>query len=80
MVAKKGSDLTAVKKVINEIRPMLVTDGGDIELVSFKDGVVKVKLQGACSGYPMAAQTLKNGVEAMLKEKVNGVKSVVRVD
>ncbi len=80
MVAKKGSDLTAVKKVINEIRPMLVTDGGDIELVSFKDGVVKVKLQGACSGCPMAAQTLKNGVEAMLKEKVNGVKSVVRVD
>lgn len=73
------SDLAAIKKVVNEIRPMLQADGGDIELVGFKDGVVSVKLKGACHGCPMAAQTLKNGVEAMLKERVKGVKKVVNV-
>ena len=73
------SELAAIKKVINEIRPMLQADGGDVELVDFKDGVVSVKLKGACHGCPMAAQTLKNGVEAMLKEKVKGVKKVVNV-
>ena len=68
-----------VKKVIKKIKPMLQADGGDIELVSVnpKTGVVKVKLQGACSCCPMAAQTLKYGVERMLKEEVKGVKKVV---
>jgi len=73
------SELAAIKKVVNEIRPMLQADGGDVELVDFKDGVVSVRLKGACHGCPMAAQTLKNGVEAMLKERVKGVKKVVNV-
>lgn len=68
-----------VKKVIDEIRPMLQNDGGDIELINVKDGVVNVRLKGACHGCPMAAQTLKHGVEAMLKERVKGVKKVVNV-
>jgi Fe-S cluster biogenesis protein NfuA len=67
-----------VQAVVNEIRPMLQADGGDIELVDVDaNGVVKVKLQGACSGCPGAAMTLKFGVEKILKQKVPEVTSVV---
>lgn len=71
-----------VKKALNEIRPYLKADGGDIKLVSVnkKTGVVKVKLQGACYGCPMAQVTLKQGVEVHLKENVPGVKKVQAVD
>ena len=70
-----------VQAVINEIRPNLQADGGDIELVDFdeKTGIVKVKLVGACSGCPMAAVTLKEGVERYLKSEVKEVKEVVAV-
>lgn len=69
-----------VKLCIEKIRPMLQHDGGDIELIDvLEDGTVKVKLQGACAGCPGAAMTLKNGVEAILKKEVAGVKEVVRV-
>ena len=67
-----------VKAVINELRPALQSDGGDIELVSVSDGVVKVRLQGACSGCPLAAQTLKYVVENLIKERVPGVKKVIQ--
>lgn len=67
-----------VEKVIEEIRPMLIRDGGDLELVDVgDDGVVKVRLTGACAGCPMSTMTLKNGIEAHLKERVP---EVVRVD
>jgi len=67
-----------VEKVIEEIRPMLRMDGGDIELVDVSDdGVVKVRLQGACAGCPGATMTLKFGVEKMLKEKIPEVTAVV---
>ena len=70
-----------VQKVIEEIRPMIKMDGGDIELVEVTDdGVVKVKLQGACAGCPGATMTLKFGVEKLLKQKVPSVKSVVLAD
>ncbi|MFH1564982.1 MAG: NifU family protein [bacterium] len=70
-----------VEEVLNEIRPSLQADGGDIKLIDVdeKNGIVKVKLTGACSGCPMAALTLKEGVERVLKEKVSGVKEVVAV-
>jgi Fe-S cluster biogenesis protein NfuA len=69
-----------VEKVIDQIRPNLQADGGDIELVEVTaDGVVKVKLQGACHGCPGAAMTLKMGVERMLKANVPEVKSVENV-
>jgi Fe-S cluster biogenesis protein NfuA len=69
-----------VQKVIDQIRPNLQADGGDIELVEVTtDGVVKVKLQGACHGCPGAAMTLKMGVERMLKANVPEVKSVENV-
>lgn len=69
-----------VEAVLQEIRPMLQRDGGDIELVEVKDnGQVLVRLQGACSGCPGAAMTLKMGVERLLKQKVPEVKEVVSV-
>jgi Fe-S cluster biogenesis protein NfuA len=69
-----------VEKVIDQVRPNLQADGGDIELVDVtEDGVVKVKLQGACHGCPGAAMTLKMGVERLLKANVPEVKSVENV-
>lgn len=70
----------AVQAVINQIKPMLNADGGDVELVEITDdGVVKVKLLGACGHCPMSTMTLKMGIEKTLKERVPGVKSVVAV-
>ena len=66
-----------VQEVIDKIRPMLKADGGDVELVDVgEDGVVKVRLQGACAGCPMSQMTLKNGIERMLKKEIPEVKSV----
>ncbi|MGB4163876.1 MAG: NifU family protein, partial [Bacillota bacterium] len=58
-----------VKAVLEKIRPSLQADGGDVELVDVVDGVVKVRLQGACAGCPMSQLTLKNGVERILKQE-----------
>ena len=68
-----------VEEVIQSIRPRLQADGGDIELVGVEDGVVKVRLQGACHGCPGAQMTLKLGVERLLKEKIPEVKAVEAV-
>lgn len=68
-----------VEAVLNSIRPALKADGGDIELVDVKEGIVSIKLQGACSGCPMSMLTLKNGVERILKEDVPEVKEVISV-
>ena len=68
-----------VEAVINEIRPFLQADGGDIELVGIEDGVVQVRLKGACAGCPGAQMTLRLGVERKLKEMVPEVKEVVAV-
>ena len=68
-----------VEKVLQKIRPSLQADGGDIELIDIQDGVVKVKLTGACGGCPMSQMTLKMGVERVLKEEVPEVKGVEAV-
>ncbi len=68
-----------VEKVLEEIKVMLRADGGDVELVDVIDGVVKVRLQGACAGCPSAQMTLKMGIEKTLKEKIPEVKEVVEV-
>jgi Fe-S cluster biogenesis protein NfuA len=69
-----------VQKVIDELRPSLQADGGDVLLVDVdEDGVVKVKLTGACGGCPMSQMTLKMGIERRLKERVPEVKQVVSV-
>jgi len=69
-----------VEEVLNsKIRPLLRADGGDIELVDVEEGVVKVRLTGACYGCPAAAMTLQMGVERMLKEVIPEVQRVVAV-
>ena len=67
-----------IESALNEIRPFLQADGGDLELVDVSsDGVVKVKLTGACGGCPMSDMTLKMGVERQLKKSVPEVKEVI---
>ncbi|MDZ7700480.1 MAG: NifU family protein [Deltaproteobacteria bacterium] len=68
-----------VQNALNQIRPSLQADGGDVELVGIEGDVVKVRLVGACAGCPMSQMTLKNGVEQHLKQHVPGVSSVEAV-
>ncbi len=68
-----------VETVLNQIRPSLHADGGDVELVDIKDGIVSLRLKGACSGCPMSTMTLKNGIERILKTEISEVKEVVAV-
>ncbi len=65
-----------VEAAINKIRPMLQADGGDVELVDVKEGIVTVRLQGACAGCPMSQMTLKNGIEKILKKEIPEVVAV----
>lgn len=67
-----------VEAALNDIRPALQADGGDVELIDVDDaGTVKVRLTGACGSCPMATMTLRFGVERVLKERVPGVTHVV---
>lgn len=69
-----------VLKVLDLVRPGLQADGGNVELVDVtEDGIVKVRLTGACGSCPMSTMTLKMGIERAMKEKVPGVKEVVQV-
>ena len=69
-----------IEKALDKIRPALQRDGGDIELVDVEEnGVVKVRLTGACSGCPMSQMTLKQGVERIVKQMVPEVKAVESV-
>jgi Fe-S cluster biogenesis protein NfuA len=68
-----------VKAALEEIKPQIQADGGDIELVAIEKDTVKVRLQGACAGCPMAALTLKQGVERLIKAKVPEIRTVEAV-
>jgi Fe-S cluster biogenesis protein NfuA len=68
-----------VQKALDEIRPNIQADGGDIELVAVQKGTVKVRLQGHCAGCPMSAMTLKQGIETHIKKKVPEILKVVAV-
>lgn len=68
-----------VEQALDKIRPALRADGGDVELVDVEDGVVKVKLTGACGGCPMSQMTLKMGIERALKKDLPDIKEVVAV-
>jgi Fe-S cluster biogenesis protein NfuA len=69
-----------VQKAIDLIRPSLQADGGDVELVDVSaDGVVKVRLTGACRGCPMSQMTLKMGIEKMIKKQIPDIKEVIAV-
>jgi Fe-S cluster biogenesis protein NfuA len=72
--------LNEVREALEKIRPSLQADGGDVELVEVtEDGVVRVRLQGACHGCPMSMMTLKNGIERMIKQEVPSVTEVEAV-
>ncbi len=68
-----------VEQALDKIRPSLQADGGDVELVDVEEGVVKVRLTGACGGCPMSQMTLKMGIERILKKEIPEVKEVVAV-
>jgi Fe-S cluster biogenesis protein NfuA len=68
-----------VQNAINDIRPQIQADGGDVELVAIENNVVKVRLVGHCAGCPMAQMTLKNGIEAYVKERVPEIQKVESV-
>ena len=68
-----------IKNVIHKLRPYLQRDGGDIEYVDFKDGIVYVRMLGACAGCTMIDETLKDGVEQILMEEVHGVLEVQNI-
>ncbi|MFO7709082.1 MAG: NifU family protein [Desulfobacterales bacterium] len=65
-----------VQQAIDKIRPALQRDGGDVELVDVREGVVTVRLTGACRGCPMSQMTLKNGIEKFLKKEIPEIVSV----
>ncbi len=68
-----------VEQALAKIKPALQADGGDVELVDVEDGVVKVRLTGACASCPVATVTLKQGIERLLKEQIAEVKEVIAV-
>ncbi len=68
-----------VETALAKIRPALQADGGDVELVDVNEGVVKLKLKGACMGCPMSTMTLQQGIARILKEQIPEVKEVVAV-
>ena len=69
-----------VKKVIDDLRPFIMNDGGNIELVKIENDIVYVTLSGACAGCPMKQFTLSDGIERAIKEEVPEVKEVKLVD
>jgi Fe-S cluster biogenesis protein NfuA len=69
-----------VETVLNKIKPSLQADGGDVELVEVtEDGVIKVRLKGACGSCPMSQITLKMGIERLIKKEIPSVKEVIAV-
>ena len=68
-----------IEELISRIRPSLQADGGDIEFVSVENNVVKVRLKGACGSCPMSQMTLKNGVEALIRQHIPEITSVEAV-
>lgn len=68
-----------VLEVLDKLRPFLQRDGGDVELAEIEDGVVKLRLMGACGSCPSSTITLKAGIERALFEEVDGVKEVIQV-
>jgi Fe-S cluster biogenesis protein NfuA len=66
-----------VEAALNKVRPTLMADGGNVELVDIKDGIVQVRLTGACGNCPMSRLTLKQGVERLVKAEIPEVKAVV---
>tara|TARA_B110000091_G_scaffold173834_1_gene187600 strand:- start:108 stop:344 length:237 start_codon:yes stop_codon:yes gene_type:complete len=71
--------LNNVEKALDEIRPFLISDGGNIKLLSIENNTVKVQLEGACTGCSVNQMTLKNGVEATIRKYVPQIEEVINV-
>lgn len=69
-----------LKKVLDEIRPAIQSDGGDIELISYDSGIVSLKFSGACVGCPMSFYTLKYFIEDKIRERIPAVSDVISID
>ncbi len=65
-----------IEKLIEKIRPFLINDGGDLEFIRYEDGIVYIKLKGACEGCPMMDITIKEGIEQIIKNEIPEVKEV----
>ncbi len=77
---KEGNEMREkVETALKEIRPHLQADGGDVELVDVENGIVKVRLTGACAGCPMSQMTLKQGIESYIKKAIPEIVSVEEV-
>lgn len=73
--------INTIKELLeSEIKPALARDGGSVEFVDYKDGILSVELQGACGSCPMSQMTLKMGIEARLKEQIAELKEVISVN
>lgn len=68
-----------IERIIERIRPAIQADGGDVELVDLQDGVVQLRLMGACVGCPMSTMTLQAGIERMIRQEVPDIKGVMSV-
>lgn len=78
--AEKEEKISKIKKAIDSIRPYLISDGGDVEIIEITDDLtVKVKLVGACQGCPFSVQTLKMGIEQAVRKEVPEIKELVEV-
>ncbi len=71
--------LNNVEKALDEIRPFLISDGGNIKLISIEETIVKVQLEGACTGCSVNQMTLKNGVEATIKKYAPQIEEVINI-
>jgi len=79
MASAIGSLEQQVRETLEELRPALQMDGGDVEFVAFEDGVVRVRLLGACGGCPMATMTLVGFVQERLQQRVPEIREVVSI-
>lgn len=68
-----------IEKVLDEIRPALQADGGDVEFIDFHEGIVSVRMTGACGNCPMSMMTLKQGIEARMKAAIPEVQAVEQI-
>ena len=74
------NDKEKIIEVIDQLRPFLINDGGNIEFVDYKDNVVYIKMMGACADCVMIDATLKDGIEMAIKEEVPNVKEVININ
>lgn len=69
-----------IKKIIDDLRPYLINDGGDCEFIKYEDGIVYIKMHGACANCQMLDVTIKDGIECMIKDEIPEVREIINID